>query len=93
MIPASFDESTEVLAAPASMTGDQCEPLCVWRGDNRDGFPCVVSCWKLEQYELDEINRTGRVWLILCGETMPPTLPLGFNPFKYGVLERTEGDT
>ena len=34
--------------------------------------PVVISCWKLTKEELDLINKTGRVYLTVLGETMPP---------------------
>lgn len=80
-VPASFDESTEALSRPTGMTDDECEPLSVWRG-KANGLPTVISCWKLTQSELDEINRTGRVWMGICGQTMPPAWIAGENPFR-----------
>jgi hypothetical protein len=80
-VPASFDESTEFLSAPDGMTDEECQPLSVWRGDVNE-LSTVVSCWKLTVEELAEINRTGRVWLGICGQTMPPAWITGTNPFR-----------
>jgi len=79
--PASFDESNAVLARPAGMTHQQCEPLSVLRAVDGDGIPIVISCWKLTKEEMEEVQRTGRVWLGIIGQTMPPAWIDGCKPF------------
>jgi hypothetical protein len=81
MIPSGFDESNDFLSQPEGMTVEECVPLCVWRGDIDNGIPVVISCWKPTQAELDEIQRTGRVWLMVWGHTMPPVAISGDYPF------------
>lgn len=78
MIPASFTESNNFVRAPEGMEED-CEPLSVMQGQVNN-YPVVMSCWKLTQEELNEINKTGRVWLLVMGETMPPVKLLGIKP-------------
>ena len=84
MFPASFHESNGYLGKPPDMTHDECDALSVWRGDvTVDGggaVPAVVSCWKLTPDELEEVNRTGRVWLYVVGRTMPPVMMAGNKP-------------
>jgi hypothetical protein len=82
MIATAFDEENDVLDAPAGVTPDECEPLSVWRGPMEGGTPVVISCWKPTAEEMAEIQRTGRVWIIVMGGTMPPIAPVGFNPFQ-----------
>ena len=72
MIPTSFEESNCALSRPADMTDDQCAPLSVCKTIDANGFPVVISCWKMTALELVEFHRTGRVWLIIAGDTMPP---------------------
>lgn len=81
MIAASFDESTECLSRPSNMADDRCDPLAIARAD-MDGIPVVVSCWKLTQEELKEFQRTGRIWLIVAGNTIPPVILTAIKPFK-----------
>jgi hypothetical protein len=76
MEPCSFDESNGVLGKPDNMTDEECSPLSVYR----DGT-YVVSCWKLRKDELEQINKTGRVWLLINGVTMPPARLQIFSPF------------
>lgn len=79
-VPAGFDEANLVLDKPEGTTYDQCEALQVLRAQYGDGTPVVFSCWKLTPEELAEVNRTGRVWLAIYGETMPPALIHGQKP-------------
>jgi hypothetical protein len=78
----SFDESNTVLGRPVGTTAEQCDPLSVWRGVCADGAPRVISCFKLTKDELEEINRTGRVWLFVMGHTMPPVALQTAHPWK-----------
>jgi hypothetical protein len=82
MIPTSFEESNHVLDKPPGMTYNECQALSVWRGFDEGNQPVVISCWKVTQEELEEIQQTGRVWLRISGQTMPPTLLQGTNPFR-----------
>ena len=54
----------------------------VFRGQSEDGQPVVVSCFKMTAEELAEVNKTGRVWLIVYGHTMPPVILDGESPFQ-----------
>ena len=78
--PTSFPESDGYLGAPPGME-DECAPLSIVRGRDPAGRPVLISCWKFSRAELDEINRTGRVWLGVLGVTMPPAWLLGSSPF------------
>lgn len=89
MIPASFHESNHVLDKPEGMTRDQCEALSVCCCPDSNGFPVVISCWKPTAEELAEIQRTGRVWLMIWGVTMPPACVLGSSPFIAPGAETT----
>ena len=79
--PSDFEESNCVLSRPDSISDEECGPLCVCRTVQGE-LPVVVSCWKLTAEELAEINRTGRVWLGIVGETMPPAWIAGHRPFS-----------
>lgn len=84
MLASNFDESNGSLDPPEGVSVDACQPLFVFR----DGLH-VVSYWKPTQEELDEINRTGRVWLMIWGGTMPPALLLGETPFQEAEAEES----
>lgn len=79
--PASFEESNAFLGAPEGMTEEECSALSILRTIDSNDNPVVISCWKLTQDELKEINETGRVWLGIMGHTMPPAYIAGQKPF------------
>lgn len=85
MIASAFDEDNFVLGPPPGVSDEVVHSLSVFRGVNAEGDPIVVSCWKATKDELAEINRTGRVWLVVMGQTMPPAYLDGINPFTPAV--------
>jgi len=82
MVPTAFDEENDVLDPPVGMTQDEVQSLSVYRGHYPDGTPIIISCWKLTEGELDEIKKTGRIWLHLMGHTMPPACVSVNYPFE-----------
>lgn len=80
MVPASFPESTRALSKPDDMSADECEPLCVVDLVYPNGYRGILSCWKLTKEELEEVNRTGRIWLTVIGAVMPPVILDGTHP-------------
>lgn len=82
MVPTSFDEENTVLDTPPGLSPELCAPLPVWVGSTTDGLPVVVSCWKLTQEELKEIQQTGRVWITVLGVGMQPIMPSGYKPIE-----------
>lgn len=81
MVPASFEESNCVLGRPAELNDDECTCLSVLMTETVSGTPVVISCHKLTTGELEEIQRTGRVWLTVIGQGMPPVVLNGIKPF------------
>lgn len=81
-VACGFEESNGVLSKPEDLTHDQCDALQVWRGEADDGLPYVISCWKLTKEELEEVNKTGRIWLYIIGGTMPPASVGGKYPWS-----------
>lgn len=76
MIPTSFDESTGVLSAPKGISAKDCGPLSVYQNG-----ALVISCWKMTQSEREEFLKTGRIWLTILGESMPPAVLTVQSPF------------
>ena len=72
MIAVSFEQENKVLDPPMGFTVDQCEALPVHQGHLQSGLPVVISCWKITKEELEELHKTGRVWLMVLGVAMPP---------------------
>ena len=84
MFAADFAESNDVIDKPADMDRDDCEALCVFRGTDTKGQNVTISCWKPTAAELEEINRTGRVWVWHFGNYVQPHSVGGHNPFEEG---------
>lgn len=72
MMPSSFHESNTYLGPPPGVSLEDCEALSVWKGEYPDGTPVVISCWRPTVGELEELQKTGRIWLHVWGHTMPP---------------------
>lgn len=81
MRPIEFPESNSTLGKPENMTDEQCGPLPVHRHVTADNFPALISCWKLSPEELEEVNRTGVVYVNTLGQTLAPFSVMGHNPF------------
>lgn len=77
MKPVKFPEMNLVLKAPEGME-EVVFDLPVHRSDDP---ALVVSCWELEEGDLAEIVRTGRVWLSVLGTTQPPLCVMARPPF------------
>ena len=65
--------------------------LHVWHGAAEDGVIESVSCWALDDEELAEIRRTGRVWLRVAGRGHPHVKVQGTWPFVRPVAEADDG--
>lgn len=68
---------------------DEMEPLPAWKGEVRyqDGTRQteVISCWKLSPEEIEEVKKTGEVWLSIHGEVVPPVRIDGIKPIAQFV--------
>lgn len=73
-----FPEQNFKFIRPAGMTEEECGDLPVYM----DGQE-IVSCWELSGEELDEVKRTGCVWLMVFGQITPPVCVLGVTPFVH----------
>lgn len=68
MEPVAFEQATNILLKPDSLTDALCGPLPVWS----NGQQCV-SCWRPSWRERLSILIFGRVWLwVWSGRTQPP---------------------
>lgn len=86
MLPTSFEGSNFVFTKPKDMTDEQCVDLPVWRGmvpvdDAGTLFPAIISCWRFSKEDLEEIQKTGCIWLSITGTAMPPVSLFTENPF------------
>lgn len=88
MISTGFDEANGTQGPPEGFKeggpfGDPqgISTIFVYQGHDQGGTPVVISCWKLTPAELNEINRAGRVWLVVMGQRMQPVWLSTFTPF------------
>jgi hypothetical protein len=82
MVPVAFDEENAILDVPAQLAS-QYEPLPIYFSPAEGNhLPMIVSCWKITKEELEEIQRTGRIWVVAVGNTMQPLKLMGDNPFE-----------
>lgn len=82
MIFSNFKQANTVMDTPKDVSPDLVEPIRACRGQYENGTPFVITCWKPTRDELDEIQKTGRVWLTILGAGMPPVYLSGKSPFK-----------
>ena len=87
MLPTTFPQSNKVFTKPKGWTDEQCSDLPVWVGSVMiDEFnnlaPAIISCWKLSKEDLEEIQKTGQIWLSITGQGMPPVSLFTENPFR-----------
>lgn len=87
MLPVSFPEANLVFTKPEGWTDEQCSDLPVWKGqapldDNGTMGNSIISCWQLSKEDLEEIQRTGRIWLSVSGTALPPVSVFTENPFQ-----------
>ncbi len=73
------------LLAPSGQE-ETCNTLHVFR--NR---AMVVSCWTFSPEEMEQIIRTGRVYVAIAGVTQPPTYVAGEDAMRaftaeYGIM-------
>ena len=81
MMPFTFPEANKVYAKPSDMTDEQCSDLPVWVGKDNNGFPMILSCWKFSKEDLENIAKTGVMWLAITGTGMTPVSLFTENPF------------
>lgn len=90
MQPSNFDEANTNLGPPQGVGEDQCSTLRVCRGLLQGKTPVVISCWKPDRAELEEIMRTGRVWLMIWGQTQPPAFVSGYKASILPYVDKAE---
>lgn len=81
MIPVEFTESNFTFSKPESMTDESCAPLHVFKGQDTNNNPVIISCWQLSKEDLEEIQKTGKIWLQISGIVTPPVSLYTEHPF------------
>lgn len=80
MEPSGFEGANAVLGPPEGVSEREVASLIGYHGPVYDWPGCsTVVCWKPTRAELDEIARTGRVWVAVRGVVSPHYVS-GFRP-------------
>lgn len=75
-----FPQANLRLGPPPGMTEEQVYTLPTYRCPQAQH---MISCWQLSPEELAEVQRIGKVWLIIwTGSTHPPVCVAGIDPFS-----------
>lgn len=86
MLPIDFPQRNKVFTKPEGQTDEQCSDLCVWQGNvtiDEEGtqVPAIISKWQFSKEDLEEIKKTGHMWLSITGDSLPPVSLFTENPF------------
>jgi len=88
MKPIRTVNTDDILRKPKGMSEEECSDLPITRIHFGDGSQGVESCWQLSEWEIQEIVKTGRVYVTVIGTTHAPLLP---SAFSCVVPEEDEG--
>lgn len=61
-----FEGRNIVFIKPEGMTDEECGSLLAFTDGQQ-----VISCWKLSEEELEEVKKTGVIWLSVWGQQPP----------------------
>lgn len=73
MEASGFDEANRTYGPPQGLTEVDVHSIRAYAG-KVGGHDTVTTCWQVTKEELDEINRTGRVWFTAWGGLAPHRL-------------------
>jgi hypothetical protein len=65
--PVGFVGSNNIYLAPEETSQEECCDLPVYVDEMQ-----TISCWRLSKEELEEVNRTGVVWLSILSHVIYP---------------------
>lgn len=49
-------------------------PVPLWTGTDRDNKPNIVTCWSLSDDELETLQATRKLWMVVRHNKLRPTL-------------------
>ena len=55
-----------------------------------DGTPGVETCWELSPEELEQVNKTGRIYLYVMGRSIPPVALTAASQITFGGEQTDE---
>lgn len=84
--PTNFANSNVVMLPPQSMTNGEVACLCAAHIQWGQHL-AVMSCWKPTKDHLKEIEKTGCIWLVCMGQSMPPVCLAAKKPTDYDGID------
>lgn len=86
MKPINFKESNFTFTKPVDMTDEECGDLPCFRENN-----VIISCWKMSWKERIRFFFTGKMWLWVIGNGMPPVSITPNTPFEAKAAKAQTG--
>mgnify|MGYP001585351765 FL=1 len=80
--PTNFGDSNCILGPPEGLSEDTCKSIFAYRGEMPSGVKVVVTCWKPNREELQQLLKGARVWLLIMGVNQPPVVLSTNSPFE-----------
>lgn len=81
MKPVDFPEKNFTFGPPPGVSEAEVGNMPCYKGKESDGWPVIISAWKPTTEELEEINRTGLVWVRNYSTGMHPISISGHTPW------------
>lgn len=78
----AFDEENHIFDPPKGISNEDCNSISAFIGNDVEGRPITITCWRISKEELEELKKTGRIWLWIFGHGMPPVALGTQHPFK-----------
>lgn len=80
--PCQFPEQNVVLVgSPEDRAAGNVLDLPAHRYRDLDGCTRIITKWRLSLKELEEVRRTGVIWIEAWGYSQPPIAVIGQEPF------------
>lgn len=71
-------------------TAEGCENLPGTMAVNENGTPEIETCWELSLEELEQVNKTGRIYLYVMGRSIPPVALTTASQITFGGEQPNE---
>lgn len=65
-------------------TAEGCEDLPGTLAVNENETPEIETCWELSPEELEQVNKTGRIYLYVMGRSIPPVALTATSQITFG---------
>lgn len=75
------EANLRLVGTPEDRAAGTVYDLYAHRYRDLDNNPHIITKWRLTPEELDEVRRTGAIWLHAWGTTQPPISVSGTDPF------------